>query len=89
MRGVPRERLAISRAALSSIAMPSVLAERVTISASSSVVYISSRHSTPKRSRKGEPSMPALVVAPTSVNFFKGKRRFFAEGPLPTMMSSA
>ena len=89
MRGVPRERRATSSAASGRMEMPSVCAERVTICASSAGVYISRRQSTPNRSRSGDASIPARVVAPTSVNFFSGKRRFFAEGPLPTMMSSA
>ena len=56
---------------------------------SSAGVYISRRLIMPKRSRRGEASMPALVVAPMSVNFFKGKRILRAEGPFPTMISSA
>ena len=69
--------------------MPSVRAERVTMRLSSSGVYISRRHMMPKRSRSGEDKSPARVVAPMSVKFFSEKRMFLAEGPLPTMMSSA
>ena len=43
----------------------------------------------PKRSRSGEVSMPARVVAPMSVNFGRSSRMERADGPLPIMMSSA
>ena len=89
MRGVPRERRAISYAPSSSMPMPSVRAERVTMRLSSSGVYMSRRHMMPNLSRSGEESMPARVVAPINVNCFREKRILRAEGPLPTMISRA
>ena len=56
IRGVPRLREAISIAPRGSISMPRMVAERVTIRASSSGVYSSSRRLTPKRSRSGADS---------------------------------
>ena len=59
------------------------------MTASSSGEYSSSRKLMPKRSRSGEVSMPARVVAPMSVNFGRSSRMERADGPLPIMMSSA
>ena len=64
-------------------------AEWEIIFSSSLGVYISKRLMMPNRSRKGEASIPARVVAPMRVNFFREKRMLRAEGPLPTMISSA
>ncbi len=41
----------------------------------------------PKRSRSGLVSMPARVVAPTSVNGFRSSLTLRAAGPSPIMMS--
>ena len=76
-------------APLGSMGIPKMVALRVTIFASSSGVYSSSRRFTPNRSRKGAESCPALVVAPTRVNFGRSSRMELALGPLPTMMSMA
>ena len=89
MRGVPRLRLAISMAPSSSMGTSRMPAERLTIRASSSGVYSSSRRVTPKRSRRGADSWPARVVAPIRVNFGRSSRMELADGPLPMMMSMA
>ena len=89
MRGVPRDRLAISSAPSESHSILRIFAERRTITASCSGVYSSSRKLMPNRSRSGEVSMPARVVAPINVNFGRSSRIDRAEGPLPIMMSSA
>ena len=89
MRGVPRLRLAISSAPSWSHSTFRIFAERSTITASCSGVYISKRKEMPKRSRSGEDSMPARVVAPISVNLGRSRRMERAAGPLPMMMSSA
>ena len=73
MRGVPREREAISRAASASIWARRMSALRETIFPSSWGVYSSSRSTTPNLSRKGADSCPARVVAPTKVNRGKGR----------------
>ena len=87
MRGVPRERRAISMAPSSSMGTSRMSAERLTMRASSSGVYSSSRSVTPKRSRRGADSCPARVVAPMRVNLGRSSRTELAEGPLPMMMS--
>ena len=89
MRGVPRERLAISIAPSGTMETPRMSAERVTMRRSSSGVYSSSRSVTPKRSLKGAESCPARVVAPMSVKRGRSSRIEFALGPLPMMMSMA
>lgn len=89
IRGVPRLRRAISAAASRSMVIFSAAAEWETIFSSSAGEYISRRLMMPNLSRKGEASIPARVVAPIRVNFFKEKRIFRADGPLPTMMSRA
>ena len=89
MRGVPRERRAISSAPSVSQGTLSIFAERSTMMDNSSGVYSSSRKLMPKRSRRGEVSMPARVVAPMSVNLGRSRRMERAEGPLPIMMSRA
>ena len=85
--GVPRLLLAISKDASCAIGMPSVSADLLTISASSSTEYISSLKITPNLSRKGELNIPALVVAPTRVNFLSGICTDLADGPFPIMKS--
>ena len=89
MRGVPRERDAISKAPSSSISMRRMSADLVTISFKLSGVYSSSCSLMPKRSRSGEESMPRRVVAPISVNRGRSSRMLRAPGPLPMMISSA
>ena len=89
MRGVPRDRRAISMAPSGWMGTPRIPALRVTIRASSSGVYSSSRRVTPKRSRRGADSCPARVVAPMRVNFGRSSRMELADGPLPMMMSMA
>ena len=89
MRGVPRLRRAISMAPSASMGTSRIPADRVTMSASSSGVYSSSRSVTPNRSRRGADSWPARVVAPISVNLGRSSRIELAEGPLPMMMSMA
>ena len=73
MRGVPREREAISSAPSASMPMPRIPALRVTIFESSFGSYSSRRSTTPKRSRSGAVSCPARVVAPTSVKRGSGR----------------
>ena len=88
IRGVPLERFAISIAPLLSQGMESMTDERITISQSSSGVYISRRIITPNLSRRGPVSCPALVVAPISVNLFRSTLIDWAEGPFPIIISS-
>ena len=89
IRGVPRDLDAISPAPPSVISTPSIPAERVIIRLSSSLVYISRRLITPKRSLSGAVRAPAFVVAPISVNRGKSSRIDRADGPFPIIMSSA
>ena len=89
MRGVPRERRAISAAPSGVMGVASRPAELVTMTASSSGVYSSSRNSIPNRSRSGEESCPDRVVAPMSVKGCSGMRIERADGPLPIIRSSA
>ena len=68
MRGVPRERRAISLAPSSASSKPMTRAPRRTIPSSSATVSELSRTGMPKRSRSGVVSSPARVVAPIRVN---------------------
>ncbi len=87
MRGVPRERPAISAAASSSIGTSRIRAERRTIRVSSAGSYRSSRYVIPKRSRSGVVRRPVRVVAPTRVNGGRSSESVRAAGPWPTTMS--
>ena len=81
--------MATSKAPSGSMSMPNIPALRVTIFCSSPAEYISSRSITPNRSRKGEVSCPARVVAPMRVNLGRSSRMDRAAGPLPMMISRA
>ena len=67
MRGVPRERMAISAAPSWSMGTPMTSAERRTMMRSSSSVSNSRRRRIPKRERSGDDKSPGRVVAPTKV----------------------
>ena len=87
-RGVPRARVAMATAPCSSMSTPRMLAERLTIWASSTGAYRSSRCVTPKRSRSGVVSRPARVVAPMSVNGGRSSVTTRAPAPCPTVIGS-
>ena len=87
--GVPRDLLAISATERSSASIPSIAADRLMISESSSAVYISNLLSTPNLSLSGAERLPARVVAPIRVNFDRSSLIDLAEGPLPMTMSRA
>ena len=87
--GVPLDRFAISSNDSSSIVIPRMFADLIIIVLSSSTVYISNFEITPNLSLKGADKLPALVVAPTRVNFDKSNLIERAAGPFPIIISNA
>ena len=85
IRGVPRERRAISRAASSSIENPINPAFLLIMKLSYSTV--SKRNGMPKRSRRGCESRPRRVVAATMVNGCTSNLRDLADCPSPINIS--
>ena len=87
MRGVPRERRAISAAPSSSQAMPRIFAERRTIAASSQRrIELQPMHDAEAVAQRAV-SRPARVVAPISVKGGRSSLIERAAGPSPIMMS--
>ena len=89
MRGVPRERRAISAAPAASSGTSRMRAERARMRSSSRRARRSRGGSVaPKRSRSGDVSSPARVVAPIRQKGCSGSLIERAVGPCPTTRSS-